>query len=260
MKQVLILIISLLCTISGFAQNPGSAYWQEKCNVPSIKYHSIMGSSFWTSKWGLSGGGFGWEEGSFDTWYVDTVAMNAYLRKALDEVRMADVFVLPDSIDLRVARKNQTDDQTMKRYRVKGLYDWGGGTRASQPDLSSFPEFEIGNGAFSVTMYVTSIILGDDAILHNGAFSGSSLLSFAIPSKTSAIPLNCFLKCKRLKSVQLHKDVKAIGYRAFYGCDSLTSVSGLTSGSVFYIGAEAFRKTLIRYGREPSRGADRLKP
>ena len=57
MKQVLILIISLLCTISGFAQNPGSAYWQEKCNVPSIKYHSIMGSSFWTSKWGLSGGG-----------------------------------------------------------------------------------------------------------------------------------------------------------------------------------------------------------
>ena len=244
MKQVLILIISLLCTISGFAQNPGSAYWQEKCNVPSIKYHSIMGSSFWTSKWGLSGGGFGWEEGSFDTWYVDTVAMNAYLGKALDEVRMAEVFVLPDSIDLRVARKNQTDDQTMKRYRVKGLYDWGGGTRASQPDLSSFPEFEIGNGAFSVTLYVTSIILGDDAILHNGAFSGSSLLSFAIPSKTSAIPLNCFLKCKRLKSVQLHKDVKAIGYRAFYGCDSLTAVSGLTSGSIFYIGAEAFRECL----------------
>ena len=240
MKQVLILIISLLCTISGFAQNPGSGFenWKDSCDVPTIgKSRELiqMGTKFGSF---LLTGHINYYY--LDSWYVDSIAGYAYcntdIREKDSNNQLPYYLELPDSITLFFL----TPDSEPKRYLVRGIHDGtfkNSGSSIKQFILTNLKVCELGGNVFKGCKAV-SILFGDHVILHNYTFAESGFPSLTIPDG-SIIPNSCFRDSKRLWRIKLPTSLKAIGADAFNGCDSLTTIYDLPN-SVSYVGPGAF--------------------
>ena len=99
---------------------------------------------------------------------------------------------------------------------------------------------EIGGYAFSGCSSLTSVTIGSSVTEIGGyAFSGcSSLTSVTIGNSVTTIGSGAFFSCSSLTSVTIGNSVTEIGYYAFSGCSSLTSLT--IPNSVTTIGYYAF--------------------
>ena len=83
----------------------------------------------------------------------------------------------------------------------------------------------------------TDFVVSDSVLL---SYTGNSE-SVTVPSSVTAIASNAFLNNTTIKSIKLHDKVYTIGDKAFYGCTSLSVVSG--GKGVKYVGALSFVDT-----------------
>ena len=87
----------------------------------------------------------------------------------------------------------------------------------------------IGDGAFSICTFLTSVNFAEDSQLNSIGKSAfwncSSLTSINIPSSVTSIGRAAFYKCSALTSINIPNNVTSIGYRAFNDCSSLTSIN-----------------------------------
>ena len=99
---------------------------------------------------------------------------------------------------------------------------------------------EIGGYAFSGCSSLTSLTIPNSVTdIGSSAFSGcSSLTSVTIGNSVTTIGSGAFFSCSSLTSVTIGNSVTEIGYYAFSGCSSLTSVT--ITNSVTTIGYYAF--------------------
>ena len=99
---------------------------------------------------------------------------------------------------------------------------------------------EIGGYAFSGCSSLTSVTIGNSVTdIGSSAFSGcSSLTSVTIGNSVTTIGSGAFFSCSSLTSVTIGNSVTEIGYYAFSGCSSLTSLT--IPNSVTTIGYYAF--------------------
>ena len=99
----------------------------------------------------------------------------------------------------------------------------------------------IGSGAFSYCSSLTSVTIPNSVTtIGSDAFSScSSLTSVTIGNSVTTIGSGAFSYCSSLTSVTIPNSVTTIGSSAFYGCSSLTSVT--IGNSVTEIGSETFR-------------------
>ena len=99
---------------------------------------------------------------------------------------------------------------------------------------------EIGGYAFSGCSSLTSLTIPNSVTdIGSSAFSGcSSLTSVTIGNSVTTIGSGAFFSCSSLTSVTIGNSVTEIGYYAFSGCSSLTSVT--IPNSVTTIGYYAF--------------------
>ena len=99
---------------------------------------------------------------------------------------------------------------------------------------------EIGYYAFSGCSSLTSLTIPNSVTdIGSSAFSGcSSLTSVTIGNSVTTIGSGAFFSCSSLTSVTIGNSVTEIGYYAFSGCSSLTSVT--ITNSVTTIGYYAF--------------------
>ncbi len=112
-------------------------------------------------------------------------------------------------------------------------------TNCASLNIRSFPASltYIGNYAFENTA-LTSVTLSTSVEVKEGAFYNCQKLASA--SINTYIPDHAFDSCHNLTSVS--SVLEGIGYRAFYGCESLNRVTLTANNNVFCnIGEDAFR-------------------
>lgn len=101
----------------------------------------------------------------------------------------------------------------------------------------------IGDGAFTGSALVSISIPSSVTTLGKGVFKGAKKLTSVSLDGTALvnIPDETFTDCKKLKSFNVPNTINAIGYRAFYCCYSLASVTYEAGGEgALTIGDEAF--------------------
>lgn len=96
---------------------------------------------------------------------------------------------------------------------------------------------EIGRSAFNGCNNLTSVnIPANVSSISQDAFYNCSKAVINIPNTVTRVEDDAFYNCKKLASVSTN--LSYIGYEAFYGCTSLTSVE--ISSDIEYIGSKAF--------------------
>lgn len=101
----------------------------------------------------------------------------------------------------------------------------------------------IGDGAFTGSALVSISIPSSVTTLGKGVFKGAKKLTSVSLDGTALvnIPDETFTDCKKLKSFNVPNTINAIGYRAFYCCYSLASVTYEAGGEgALTIGDQAF--------------------
>ena len=98
----------------------------------------------------------------------------------------------------------------------------------------------IGNSAFSSCYSLASVTIGNSlTTIGNDAFRGcQAIASITIPNSVTTIGAYAFSGCSSLTSIIIPNSVTTIGNDAFYGCRSLASIT--IPNSVITIGNEAF--------------------
>ncbi len=101
----------------------------------------------------------------------------------------------------------------------------------------------IGDGAFTGSALVSISLPSSVTTLGKGVFNGAKKLTSVSLDGTALvnIPDNTFTDCKKLKSFNVPNTINAIGYRAFYCCYDLASVTYEAGGDgALTIGDQAF--------------------
>lgn len=101
----------------------------------------------------------------------------------------------------------------------------------------------IGDGAFTGSALVSISIPSSVTTLGKGVFEGAKKLTSVSLDGTALvnIPERTFTDCRKLKSFNVPNTINAIGYRAFYCCYSLASVTYEAGGEgALTIGDQAF--------------------
>ena len=102
--------------------------------------------------------------------------------------------------------------------------------------------------------------LGDNYVIGESAFEGSSITKVNIPNAVTSIGNKAFKNCRKLGSINFPKSLTSIGEEAFYLCQSLKFIT--IPESITNIGNSAFNgctalKTVINYsGLKINKGSD----
>ena len=155
-----------------------------------------------------------------------------------DQIKIGDLYYFLNGTNLtaEVTRPIQLSAVYTTTYSI---------TIANIPSSVTYDGFtynvtSIGDGAFSGSTYLTSVIIPNSVTsIGDASFSScKSLTSVTIPNSVTSIGGSAFSGCTGLTSVTIPNSVTTIGAYAFYGCSSLTSID--IPSSVATIGDRAF--------------------
>lgn len=113
------------------------------------------------------------------------------------------------------------------------------GSSIIEPKISKDAHLEyIGDDAFYGISGLTDIDISEATYMGEYVFCGcADLQKVKLPSNLEKLPKQTFTNCPLLEIVELPESVIEIGFRAFWGCNSLSSIN---TSNVKTIGMEAF--------------------
>ena len=219
MKQLYLLLITLLVSLSAYAEKSGTCGDNLKWKLTDEGVLTITGTGKMQD----------WEYNNYSPWRSDKSIKQVVIG---DGVTTIGGFAFTNCSSLT----SITIPNSVTTIGKSAFYGCSSLTSITIPNSVT----TIGEEAFSYCRALTSITIPNSVTtIGEWAFSFcSSLTSVIIPSSVTTIGYNAFRGCSSLTSVVIPNSVRTIDNETFRGCSSLTSVT--IPNSVTTIGEWAF--------------------
>ena len=228
MKQLYLLLITLLVSLSAYAEKSGTCGKNLKWKLTDEGVLTITGTGKMQD---YSGSSRPWSPYSKVKQVIISDGVTTIGDNAFDGCSSLTSVTIPNSVK-EIGELAFYDCSSLTSITIPNsvtTIEYGAFWNCPSLTSITIPNSvtTIGASAFGGCSSLTSVTIpnGVTTIGSNAFYGCSSLTSVTIPNGVTTIGEKAFSYCSSLKSVTIPNGVTTIGVQAFYGCSSLTSVT-----------------------------------